>query len=156
MADFEELKLTVSLQDDASAGLANLRTQITGLTQTAGQVQTSFQGVAQSVQQVGGAAQQANPQVRATEQILKGLERAAGETTRGVMQMALAMKGGVGSLPQGFGRLKNMGRLRRQVWPDASNREVVTSAAKMFEGAGGQERMDGSRCDQTAPVAGAC
>ena len=94
MADFEELKLTVNLVDNASAGLGNIRTQLTQLMQTAGQVQTAFSGVATSTQQVGNAAQQAAPKVSSQEKALKELTRSAEETGRGLVQMALASRRG--------------------------------------------------------------
>ena len=94
MADFEELKLTVNLVDNASAGLANIRTQITQLTQTASQAQTAFAGVATGTQQLGNAAQQAAPKVSSQEKALKELSRSAEETGRGLVQMALAARRG--------------------------------------------------------------
>ena len=100
MADFEELKLSVTLTDDASAGLANLRQQITGLTQAAGQVQTSFQGVAQSVAQVGNAANAATPHLVRHKDALKEVEKAAGDTASGMMQMVLSTRGGISAIPQ--------------------------------------------------------
>jgi uncharacterized protein (TIGR02594 family) len=100
MADFEELKLTVTLVDDASAGLTNIRTQLTQLTQTAGQVQTAFAGVAGGVQQVGQAAQQARPHVANQEKALKELSRSAEETTRGILQMGLAARRGAEAFPE--------------------------------------------------------
>ena len=96
MADFEELKLTVSLTDDASAGLATIRTQLTQLTQTAGQVQTALSGVASSAQQVGQAHRDAAPHVNRQEKALKDLAKSAEETTRGLVQMALSTRGGIG------------------------------------------------------------
>ena len=100
MADFEELKLTVSLTDNASAGLANIRTQLTQLTQTAGQVQTALTGVATSATQVGSAAQQATPHVSNQQKALKDLARSAEETTRGMLQMALSSRQGVAGFAQ--------------------------------------------------------
>ena len=95
MADFEELKLTVNLTDNASAGLANLRTQITQLAQAAGQVQTALTGVATSATQVGSAAQQATPKVSSQEKALKELARSAEDTGRNLVQMVLASRQGV-------------------------------------------------------------
>ena len=96
----KELRLSVTLTDDASAGLANLRQQITGLTQAAGQVQTSFQGVAQSVAQVGSAANAATPHLVRHKDALKEVEKAAGDTASGLAQMALSARGGISSIPQ--------------------------------------------------------
>lgn len=70
------------------------------LTQTAGQVQTAFAGVAASTQQIGQAAQQTTPRVSSVEKALKDLSRSAEETSRGMLQMVLSMRGGVGALPQ--------------------------------------------------------
>ena len=95
MAEFEELKLTVNLVDNASTGLVNLRTQMTQLIQTAGQVQTAFSGVATSVQEAGKAHQQATPHVSNQEKALKELARSSEETTRGILQMALASRQGL-------------------------------------------------------------
>ena len=100
MPDFEELKLTVSLTDSASAGLANIRTQLVQLTQTAGQVQTALGNVATSTQQVGNAAQQAVPRINSQEKALKELTRSAEETGRGFAQMFLASRQGVAGLAQ--------------------------------------------------------
>ena len=100
MADFEELKLTVTLVDDASTGLASIRTQLTQLTQTAGQVQTAFAGVSSSAQQVGHAAQQAAPRISSAEKALKELKGSAEETTRGMLQMGLAARRGMEAFPE--------------------------------------------------------
>ena len=100
MADFEELKLTVTLVDDASAGLASIRTQLTQLTQTAGQVQTALSGVASGAQQVGQAHQQATPHVNRQEAALKELTKSAEETTRGLLQMGLAARRGAEAWPE--------------------------------------------------------
>jgi hypothetical protein len=100
MADFEELKLTVSLTDDASAGLTAIRAQLTQLTQTAGQVQTAFASVAAGAQQIGNAAQQAAPKVSSQEKALKELTRSAEETTRGMLQMVLAARRGTEAFPE--------------------------------------------------------
>jgi hypothetical protein len=100
MADFEELKLTVNLVDNASAGLTNIRTQLTQLTQTAGQVQTAFAGVATNVQQVGKAAGEAAPKVSSQEKALKELSHSAEETTRGLVGMALAARRGAEAWPE--------------------------------------------------------
>lgn len=100
MAEFDELKLTVTLVDDASAGLASIRTQLTQLTQTAGQVQTAFAGVASSAQQVGQAHSQAVPHISSAEKALKELKGSAEETTRGMLQMGLAARRGVEAFPE--------------------------------------------------------
>lgn len=100
MAEFEELKLSVSLVDNASAGLDKIRTQLTQLQQTAGQTSTALFQVAASTQQFGNAVAGATPHVRTADQGLKGLTKSAEETTRGLLQMALAARGGAGSLPQ--------------------------------------------------------
>ena len=100
MADFDELKLTVSLTDDASAGLTNIRAQLTAITQQAGQVQTAFAGVSSSVTQLGSAAQQTHPHVRTVDQALKGLEKSAEEAARGVLEMGLAAREGAGGWAQ--------------------------------------------------------
>ena len=100
MAEFESRKLTVTLDDQASAGLANLRTAISSLTSTATQATASLAQVAQGVQQTGAAAGQAVPAVRQTDRALSDLGKSAGDTASGVMQMVMSMRGGVGSLPQ--------------------------------------------------------
>ena len=100
MADFEELKLTVTLVDDASTGLASIRTQLTQLTQTAGEVQTAFARVSSSAQQVGSAAQQAAPRISSAEKALKELKGSAEETTRGMLQMGLAARRGMEAFPE--------------------------------------------------------
>ena len=100
MADFEELKLTVNLVDNASAGLGNIRTQLTQLTQTAGQTQTALGNVAAGTQQVGKAAGDAAPKVSSQEKALKELSRSAEETSRGLLQMALAARRGAEAFPE--------------------------------------------------------
>lgn len=100
MADFDELKLTVTLTDNASAGLANIRAQLTGIVQTAGQVQTAFAGVSSSVTQVGQAAQRTVPHVSSQEKALKDLTHSAEETTRGLLQMGLAARRGAEAFPE--------------------------------------------------------
>jgi methyl-accepting chemotaxis protein len=95
MAEFEELKLTVSLADNASAGLAAIRNQITQLTQSAGQVSGAFDKIASSVQQVGNVAQQATPKVTSQEKALKELAHTAEETGRGLVGMGLAAARGM-------------------------------------------------------------
>ena len=100
MADFDELKLTVSLTDDASAGLAAIRTQLTQLVQTAGQAQKSLSGVAAAATQVGQAHAQAHPHVTRHDRALKELQHSAEETTRGLLQMGLSVRQGVGGFAQ--------------------------------------------------------
>ena len=56
--------------------------------------------MAVGTQQVGNAAQQAAPHVSTVEKTLKDLTRSAEETSRGVLQMALAARGGIGAFPQ--------------------------------------------------------
>jgi hypothetical protein len=99
MPDFEELKLTVNLVDNASTGIASIRTQLTQLSQQAGQVNTAFSQVATSVQQVGNAAQQASPKLSGHDKALKELNRSAEETGRGLVQMALNARRGMEAFP---------------------------------------------------------
>jgi hypothetical protein len=100
MADFEELKLTVSLVDDISPGLTAIRTQLTQLTQTAGQVQTALSGVAASTEAAGKASRNAHPEHSAHAKALKELGRSAEETGRGILQMGLAARRGAEAFPE--------------------------------------------------------
>src|SRR3974390_917781 len=89
MAEFEELRLTVDLVDNASAGLANIRTPFAGINQAAAQAQGALGQVAQTA---GQAAQQATPHVRTLDQQFKGLTKSAEEFGRGLTQMALSFR----------------------------------------------------------------
>ena len=100
MADFDELKLTVTLTDDASVGLVAIQNQLKQLTQTAGQAQTALARVAASAQQAGQEHQRAAPHVTSQEKALKELTKGAEETTRGLMQMGLATRQGIGGFAQ--------------------------------------------------------
>lgn len=100
MAEFEELKLTVNLTDNASAGLANIRVQIVQLAQATDVVATGLNKVAASATQVGQAAQQAAPKISSQEKSLKELTRSAEETSRGLVGMALAARRGTEAFPE--------------------------------------------------------
>jgi hypothetical protein len=100
MAEFEELRLTVSLVDNASAGLANIRAQLTGIQQTAGQVGETMARATAQVQAFGKAHQEAAPHLRNTQDQFKQLTHSAEEFGRGLAQTVLTMRGGVGALPQ--------------------------------------------------------
>ena len=100
MAEFEELKLQVSFADSASTGLAAVRQQIVGLQQAAGQTSESFNRLGDSAKRIGEGFRGSTPHIAGVDKALKDLERSAEGTTRGMAQMALSMKGGIGALPQ--------------------------------------------------------
>lgn len=96
MAEFEELRLTVNLVDNVSAGMANIRKEMAQLSQSAGEVNQNFTNIAKSVQEIGKHSQH----VRTASQDMKELKRGAEETARSLLQMGLAAREGIGSFPQ--------------------------------------------------------
>ena len=100
MADFEELKLSVSLVDNASAGLARIRGEIGQLTQSTSQLTGSLGNVSRGLTQVSGAAVQVTPAVKRVGDEFKALTRSSEEAARGVMQMGLASLRGLEALPE--------------------------------------------------------
>ena len=101
MAEFEELEsCLVSLSDIASAGLASIRKEVEALKASASGVGPVFDGLAASMTRAGEAHRAAAPHMRTADQSMKELKRSAEETGRGLMQMALSVRGGVSSLPQ--------------------------------------------------------
>jgi hypothetical protein len=101
MAEFEELKLSVNLVDNASAGLANIRSQIVQLTQVAGQAQGALGNAANAATQLANSARNAAPHLHGTEKSLKELTKSSEETARGLLHMALAAPRGA----EGFAEL---------------------------------------------------
>jgi hypothetical protein len=100
MAEFEELRLSVVLTDNATAGLTAIRQQITLLTQSASGAVDPLNRVAESAKRVGESTRGATPHVTSAEKAMKDLGRTTEAAARGVMQMALSVRGGIGALPQ--------------------------------------------------------
>jgi len=100
MAEFEELRLTVNLVDNASTGLAKIRTELVNLTQTAGQMTTSFTQATASATALGNAALTAGPRLRTISTELSALSRNAADTGRSLAQMGNAAQQGLSGLPR--------------------------------------------------------
>lgn len=99
MAEFEELRLTVNLVDNASSGLQRLRGEIGQLTQSAGQMTTAANTAAAGITNLGNVTNRAVPGVRTLATEVKSLERSAYDTGRGITTMATAVMQGGRSLP---------------------------------------------------------
>ena len=100
MSEFEELRLTVSLTDNASAGLQRLRAEIGQLTTTTRAMAGGFAGSTTALNNFGNVSQTAAPQMRSANAQMRDLTRAAQDTSRSVIQMGMIAKQGLGSMPQ--------------------------------------------------------
>ena len=132
MAEFEELRLTVSLVDSASAGLGRIRTELGLLTQTAGQMAASVVQASQGVVQLASAAQSAAPKIQTISTEMRTLQRHAAETGRALGQMGYAAQQGLGGLPQlalglydAAGGVKGLGESLKSIAPAASSSAVA-------------------------------
>ena len=99
MAEFEELRLTVSLVDNASAGLQRLRSELGQLTTVTNQMTAAVTTSTNAVVNFGNATQAAAPQVRAANVQMREMQRAAADTGRAVSQMGMLAKQGFGGMP---------------------------------------------------------
>ena len=132
MAEFEELRLTVNLVDNASTGLGKIRTELGMLTQTAGQMAASVVQASQSVVQLGASVQNVVPKVQAISTEMRALQRHATDTGRALGTMGHAAQQGLAGLPQialglwdASAGIKGLGESLKQVSPAAS-RAVVS------------------------------
>jgi hypothetical protein len=107
LAEFEELRLTVNLVDNASQGLAGLRQQIQQLTQSAGQMTQAVGTAGTGLQNFGRQTQQVSQQTRELNTHLRQLALSGAEVGRGVGQMSAALQG-LRGLPQIAGGLVQM------------------------------------------------
>jgi hypothetical protein len=99
MAEFEELRLTVNLVDNASSGLQRIRAEIGQLTQSAGQMTTGLASASAGLTNFGNASQRVAPGVRTLSTELRSLERSMRDVGTGVVQMGTAFQG-LSGLPQ--------------------------------------------------------
>ncbi|MBT1509405.1 hypothetical protein KIP88_02725 [Bradyrhizobium sp. SRL28] len=100
MAEFEELRLTVSLVDNASAGLSRLRSEFGQLINTTNQMAAGITASTTAVVAFGNASATAAPQVRAANVQMRELQRAATDTGRALSQMGMLAKQGFSGMPQ--------------------------------------------------------
>ena len=100
MAEFEELRLTVSLADNASAGLRRLRAEIGQMTTTAASLTTGLNAGTASLVNFGDASQNAAPRVRSLNAQMRDLQRSASDTGRALGQMGLSARRGLAGMPQ--------------------------------------------------------
>jgi hypothetical protein len=100
MAEFEELRLTVSLVDNASTGLQRLRAEIGQLTTVTNSLITGVKDGTTALTNFGNASQTAAPQIRSVNARLRELERAASDTTRALANMATTAQQGLAGMPQ--------------------------------------------------------
>ncbi len=100
MAEFEELRLTVSLVDNASAGMARLRSEIGQITSSVNAMAAGLTSSTNAVTNFGNVSQVATPKIRAFSAQMRELSRAATETGQAIGQMALVAKQGLGGMPQ--------------------------------------------------------
>ena len=99
MAEFEELRLTVNLVDNASGGLSKLRAEIGQMTQAAASLTTGLNTATTSLVNFGNASQNAAPRIRSVNAQMRELQRSASATGRALGQMGLAARGGMAALP---------------------------------------------------------
>ena len=107
MAEFEELRLTVNLVDNASAGLQRIRSEIGQLTTTANAMTTALASASSGMTNLGTSAGRAAPGVRTLEQEMKALQHSAGDATRGLVTMGTAFRG-LSALPQIAAGMRDM------------------------------------------------
>jgi hypothetical protein len=108
MAEFEELRLTVNLVDNASSGLQRLRAGLGDLTKsTDAMTQSLTTGVA-AVNNLGTASTAAAPHVRSIGQASRDAARSAHELKDGFMRMNVATQG-LSSLPAIAGNVRDLG-----------------------------------------------
>ena len=100
MAEFEELRLTVNLADSASTGLQRLRAELGQMSQASKAMATGLTDVSGQVVSFGNAAQSVAPKIRSANMAMRDLQRNAGDTGRALGQMGLAVRQGVGGIPQ--------------------------------------------------------
>ena len=104
MAEFEELRLTVSLVDNATAGLQRIRTEIAQLTSGANSFVGAINTAGRSVTGLAEASKNAVPAVRSFSGEMGALTRSATELGRGFGQLRYAAQGlqGIPQLAAGF------------------------------------------------------
>jgi transposase-like protein len=95
MAEFEELRLTVSLTDNASAGLQKLRAELGQLTTVTNALTAGINTGTNALANFGNASQTAAPKVRSANAQMRELTRHAQETGRALGNI-------IGSAKQGF------------------------------------------------------
>lgn len=100
MAEFEELRLTVNLVDNASAGLSRIRTEIGALTQVTTRMTAGLAGASTGVTNLGGVMQRNAPAMRSLRTEVTALNRSAENLGRGLIEMATAFTQGRAALPQ--------------------------------------------------------
>jgi hypothetical protein len=108
MAEFEELRLTVNLVDNASSGLQRLRVGLGDLTKsTDAMTQSLTTGVA-AITNLGTVTASAAPHVRSIAQATREASRSVHELKDGFMRMNVATQG-LSSLPQIASNVRDLG-----------------------------------------------
>ncbi|HVG51155.1 MAG TPA: hypothetical protein VM867_05935, partial [Xanthobacteraceae bacterium] len=108
MAEFEELRLTVNLVDNASTGLQRIRAEIGQLTQSATQMTAGLSQASNQLTNVGKVAATTTPQLRTINQEMVLLRRSSADLGRGISQVGMSLQQGLGGLPVVAAGIKNM------------------------------------------------
>jgi hypothetical protein len=108
MAEFEELRLTVNLQDNATPGLAKIRGEIGLLTGSATALTTAVNAASAGVTNLGGATNKAVPGLRNFNTEMRAAAVNANALKDGFARMGVATQG-LQSLPQIAGNMRDMG-----------------------------------------------
>ena len=97
MAEFEELRLTVNLADNASAGLAGIRAKIADLTQSMAGLTTGATAASTAITGVGSASASVAPRIHAVHNETESLSKSSLALGRSLTEVArAALAGGLG------------------------------------------------------------
>jgi hypothetical protein len=108
MAEFEELRLTVNLVDNASSGLQRLRAGLGDLTKSTDAMTQSLTTGFTAITNLGTATTNAAPHVRSIGQASRDAARSAHELKEGFMRMNVATQG-LSSLPAIASNVRDLG-----------------------------------------------
>src|SRR4029077_16340974 len=108
MAEFEELRLTVNLVDNASAGLTKIRSEIGLLTQSATGLTVAVNAASAGVTNLGNATNKSTPGVQAFNAVVREAAQNAALLKDGFERLGVASQG-LQSLPQIAGGMRDMG-----------------------------------------------
>jgi len=107
MAEFEELRLTVNLVDNASAGLQRLRASLGGLTTSTNNMTASLNAGISGLNNLSTAVTAAGPHVRTLNEAMQEAHRSAGLVVGSIRNLTVAAQG-LSGLPQIAIAVKNM------------------------------------------------
>lgn len=107
MAEFEELRLTVNLVDNASSGLRRMRAELGHVTQATDAMTASLNTGVAGLTTLGTTTANAAPQVRTLNQHIRDASQSAAQLRDGFVRMGASTRG-LSSLPQIAGGVRDM------------------------------------------------